>query len=364
MKRVLKLDDFDYELPRRLIAQRPHSPRDRSRLMVLRRKTGTWEHARFADLPDLVSERDLLVLNDSRVLPARLAAVKETGGQIEVLLLDALESQVWRALLKPGRRARAGDLLTVHPELLSIRVLDDPGPPVRQVRLEPAGDLQEVLERVGRPPLPPYIQREVDSRDREAYQTVYAAKPGSAAAPTAGLHFTEALLSRLNHCKITLHVGYGTFQPIVADRVEDHRMHSEYYEVSAESARRDSAPPPGGGARHRGRDHVDPGSGAGSPPPRRRGAGAGMDRPLREVRLRIRSHRRPHHQLSPSPDVTLAPGGGVRRRPAVERELPRGRRSLLSLLQLRRRHAHCLRGRKRKKKSSPTGRRPAASDGK
>ena len=238
MKRVVKLDDFDYELPRRLIAQRPRSPRDASRLMVLRRKIGTWEHARFSDLPELVSERDLLVLNDSRVLPARLAAVKETGGQIEVLLLDALESQIWRALLKPGRRARAGDLLTVHPELLSIRVLDAPGPAVRQVRLEPAGDLQEVLERVGRTPLPPYIQRGVDSRDREAYQTVYAARPGSAAAPTAGLHFTEALLSRLNHCKITLHVGYGTFQPVVADRVEDHRMHSEYYEVSAESARR------------------------------------------------------------------------------------------------------------------------------
>lgn len=238
MKRGLKLDDFDYELPRRLIAQRPHSPRDGSRLMVLRRKTGAREHARFADLPDLVSERDLLVLNDSRVLPARLAAVKETGGRIEVLLLDALEGHVWRTLLKPGRRTRAGDLLTVHPELLSIRVLDDPGPAVRQVRLEPAGDLQEVLEQVGKSPLPPYIRREVDSRDREAYQTVYAARPGSAAAPTAGLHFTEALLSRLNHCKITLHVGYGTFQPVVADRVEDHRMHSEYYEVSAESARR------------------------------------------------------------------------------------------------------------------------------
>ena len=237
MKPVLKLDDFDYELPRRLIAQRPHSPRDGSRLMVLRREAGTWEHARFADLPDLVSERDLLVLNDSRVLPARLAAVKETGGQVEVLLLDALESQVWRALLKPGRRARAGDLLTVDPELLSIRVLDDPGSAVRRVRLEPAGDIQEVLERVGRTPLPPYIRREVDSRDREAYQTVYADRPGSAAAPTAGLHFTQALLSRLNHCKITLHVGYGTFQPVVADRVEDHRMHSEYYEVPAEAAR-------------------------------------------------------------------------------------------------------------------------------
>ena len=238
MKRGLKLDDFDYQLPRRLIAQRPHSPRDGSRLMVVRRKTGAWEHARFADLPDLVSERDLLVLNDSRVLPARLAAVKETGGRVEVLLLDALENHVWRALLKPGRRARAGDLLTVHPELLSIRVLDDPGPAVRQVRLKPAGDLQEVLEQVGRSPLPPYIRREVDSRDREAYQTVYAARPGSAAAPTAGLHFTEALLARLNHCKITLHVGYGTFQPVVAGRVEDHRMHSEYYEVAAESARR------------------------------------------------------------------------------------------------------------------------------
>ena len=236
MKRGLKLDDFDYELPRRLIAQRPRSPRDGSRLMVVRRKDGAREHARFSDLPDLVSERDLLVLNDSRVLPARLAAVKETGGRIEVLLLDALENHVWRALLKPGRRARAGDLLTVHPELLSIRVLDDPGPAVRQVRLQPAGDLQEVLEQVGCSPLPPYIRREVDSRDREAYQTVYAAKPGSAAAPTAGLHFTEALLCRLNYCKITLHVGYGTFQPVVADRVEDHRMHSEYYEVSAESA--------------------------------------------------------------------------------------------------------------------------------
>jgi len=235
---VLKLDDFDYELPPRLIAQHPHSPRDGSRLMVLRRKTRAWEHARFSDLPDLLSEQDLLVLNDSRVLPARLAAVKETGGQVEVLLLDVLEGSVWRALLRPGRRARAGDVLTVDPELLSVCVLDGPGRAVRRVRLEAAGDLQEILKRAGRPPLPPYIEREVDSRDREAYQTVYADKPGSAAAPTAGLHFTEGLLSRLNHCKITLHVGYGTFQPIVADRVEDHRMHSEYYEVPEESARR------------------------------------------------------------------------------------------------------------------------------
>ena len=238
MKAALKLDDFDYELPRRLIAQRPHSPRDASRLMVLRRKTRTWEHARFSDLPDLVSEWDLLVLNNSRVLPARLAAVKETGGRVEVLLLEALEGPVWRALLKPGRRVRAGDRLTVHPELLAIRALDDPGSAVRRVRLEAAGDLQEILEQVGRPPLPPYIRRQIDTRDREAYQTVYADKPGSAAAPTAGLHFTEALLSRLNHCMITLHVGYGTFQSIVADRVEDHRMHAEFYEVPAESARR------------------------------------------------------------------------------------------------------------------------------
>ena len=155
MKRGLKLDELDYELPRRLIAQRPQSPRDGSRLMVLHRKTATREHARFADLPGLVSERDLLVLNDSRVLPARLAAFKETGGRVEVLLLDALEGHVWRTLLKPGRRARAGDLLTVHPELLSIRVLDDPGPAVRRVRLKPAGDLQEVLEQVGARPSRP-----------------------------------------------------------------------------------------------------------------------------------------------------------------------------------------------------------------
>ena len=186
MTPVLKLDDFDYELPRRLIAQRPHSPRDGSRLMVLRRKTGAWEHARFADLPDLVSERDLLVLNDSRVLPARLAAVRKTGGRIEVLLLDALEDQVWRALLKPGRRARAGDLLTVHPELLSIRVLDDPGPAVRQVRLDAAGNLQEVLEQVGRPPLPPYIRREVDSPGPRGLSDRVRRQPGLGGGPDGG----------------------------------------------------------------------------------------------------------------------------------------------------------------------------------
>jgi S-adenosylmethionine:tRNA ribosyltransferase-isomerase len=196
------------------------------------------EHARFAELPDFLSPRDLLVMNDSRVLPARLAAAKETGGKVEVLLMDVLEGPVWRALLRPGRRVRAGHILTVHPDLLSLRVMDDPGAPLRKVRVEAAGDLQEILKQVGQPPLPPYIERKADSEDRAAYQTVYADRPGSVAAPTAGLHFTKGLLSHVNHCMITLHVGYGTFQPIVADRVEEHRMHSEYYEVPPEAARK------------------------------------------------------------------------------------------------------------------------------
>jgi len=244
----MKVERFDYELPSRLIAQRPMVRRDRSRLLVLERTTGAVEHRRFDQITDLVRRGDLLVLNDTRVVPARLVGQKATGGRVELLLVERLEATargaIWRSWLKASRKPEPGSRLA-FPEGVRATVLDRAGADWR-VELESLeGPLDARLEQAGRPPLPPYIRRdddEADTEDRRRYQTVFARRPGAIAAPTAGLHFTESLLARLRdagveQAMLTLHVGLGTFQPLTVERVEDHRMHEERYDLPIAVAR-------------------------------------------------------------------------------------------------------------------------------
>jgi S-adenosylmethionine:tRNA ribosyltransferase-isomerase len=234
----VKVSEFDYFLPRELVAQVPVEPRDASRLLVLCRRSGDIEHARFEDLPRYLDQGDCLVLNDTRVLRARLLGVKETGGAAEVFLLRKIDGDVWEALVRPGKRVKPGSVVEFGG--LRALVVDRTGFGGRIVKLvADDGDVQGAIEQVGRVPLPPYIGTEI--RDPERYQTVYASSTGSVAAPTAGLHFTEALLDRLRRAGVwtvfvTLHVGLGTFQPVKADEVESHRMHPEYFSITAEAA--------------------------------------------------------------------------------------------------------------------------------
>jgi S-adenosylmethionine:tRNA ribosyltransferase-isomerase len=243
----MNVAEFDYELPTELIAQRPAPHRDRSRLLVLDRRTGALDHRQFDELAELLRPGDLLVVNDTRVVPARLAGRKPTGGRVEALLVERLEGAgchgVWRCLLKASRAPTAGTALEFG-KGLRAEVLDREGGEW-VVRLECAeGRLEDVLERVGQAPLPPYIRRGEegpDDGDRERYQTVYARHPGAIAAPTAGLHFTDELLDRvraagIQQVSLTLHVGLGTFQPVSVERVEDHTMHEEWLELSAQAA--------------------------------------------------------------------------------------------------------------------------------
>jgi len=237
---------FDFELPERLIAQTPLPNRSDSRLLTLDRRTGGIGHRRFSDLADLLNPGDTLVLNDTRVIPARLIGVKpDTGARVELLLLKPLENGRWEVLAKPGKKLREGAVVHFgaagpggRPELMA-RVVEVREMGGRVVEFDFEGNFDEVLDRLGRMPLPPYIKTEL--ADRERYQTVYARHPGSVAAPTAGLHFTEELLENIRArgvhiARVTLHVGLGTFRPVTVDKVEDHRMHAEYYSISAETA--------------------------------------------------------------------------------------------------------------------------------
>lgn len=230
---------YDYDLPAELIAQEPVEPRDASRLMVVHRKTGTIEHRVFSDLPEYLAPGTVLMMNDTKVLPARLVGRKETGGRVEILLLRRRQDGLWEALAKPSRRLRPGTELDFGAGLRVV--MEGYGPEgTRLVRLRAEGDELAALARVGEVPLPPYIHRRLD--DPERYQTVYAQHAGSAAAPTAGLHFTPRLLERLasggvRREYVTLHVGLGTFRPVTVERVDDHVMHSEWYEVSERAAR-------------------------------------------------------------------------------------------------------------------------------
>lgn len=228
--------DFDYDLPPERIAQHP-APRGESRLLVLDRE-GPERHRRVRDLPDLLRPGDLLVINDTRVIPARLFGRRPGGGQIEILLTGKAGDREWDALVKPGRRAKPGTVLTLDEGLTAeITEKEETG----RHRLRFSEPIEPHLERLGHMPLPPYIQREDEAEDRERYQAVWARTPGAIAAPTAGLHFTREILDRLaatgvEIAEVTLHVGLGTFKPVTADRIEDHRMESERWEVSETTA--------------------------------------------------------------------------------------------------------------------------------
>ena len=225
----MKTSDFNYELPKELIAQTPLEKRDTSRLMTLDRKTGAWEHHHFYELPDFLYPGDCLILNDSRVLPARLLGQRlPGGGACEVLLLIDRGEKTWECLVRPGRHMRQGSKLSFGNGELTAEVTEVLPDGNRFVRFDYDGIFLEVLERLGKMPLPPYIKEEL--RDRERYQTVYSKVPGSAAAPTAGLHFTPELLERIQEKGIgigyvTLHVGLGTFRPVKEEEITEHEMH-------------------------------------------------------------------------------------------------------------------------------------------
>lgn len=236
----MKVTDFDYELPEELIAQHPVEPRDTSRLMLLDKMTGNVSHrAHFYDIIDEVSDGDVLVFNDTKVIPARLYGHREgSGGKVEVLLLTPCGENRWECLVKPGKKCPIGQVI-VFDERLRGTVVDKTSFGGRIVEFSYDGVFDDIIQEIGEMPLPPYIHEKLEDKDR--YQTVYADKKGSAAAPTAGLHFTPELLERLRAkgvtlAFLTLHVGLGTFRPVSAEDIEDHEMHSEYYVVTEETA--------------------------------------------------------------------------------------------------------------------------------
>lgn len=231
--------DFYFELPKKQIAQRPIEPRDHSRLLHLNKTSGEISHHNFFELPSLLNPGDALIINDSRVLPARLYGVSsDTKAPIEFLLLEEKEKDVWEVLCKPGKRAKIGRLLTFE-NILTAKVIDINEDGSRIVKFSYDGDFFSILDKIGQAPLPPYITETL--KDKERYQTVYSKELGSAAAPTAGLHFTDELLMQLTKKgikigRVTLHVGLGTFRPVKAEKITDHKMHAEHYELPQETA--------------------------------------------------------------------------------------------------------------------------------
>jgi S-adenosylmethionine:tRNA ribosyltransferase-isomerase len=254
----MRVDAFDYQLPSELIAQRPAARREASRMLLLDRQSGTWEDRAFAELPALLRGDELVVLNNTRVLPARLfgkragvhaqspsrkTAREHLTGTVEVFLTRKVESEVWDALVRPGRKMAVGERVLFGGGELEAEILARGELGLRTIRFRSHNDqsVEVNIERLGHVPLPPYIDRPDESSDRERYQTVYARKPGAVAAPTAGLHFTSEILQQIRSCgcetcEITLDVGLGTFQPIHTDTLEEHKVHSEAYEISAEAA--------------------------------------------------------------------------------------------------------------------------------
>jgi len=235
----LKTSDFYYDLPQELIAQTPLLQRDSSRLLVMHKESGAREHRHFADILDYLQAGDCLVMNNSRVLPARLLGQRPTGGAVELLLLTQKEDDVWECLAKPGRKLRAGAEVIFGNGELRATILSETETGNRMVRFHYEGIFLEILEQLGKMPLPPYIKEEL--HDAERYQTVYSKINGLAAAPTAGLHFTEELLDRIKEkgvklAYVTLHVGLGTFRPVKVDDVTNHHMHSEFCMLSEETA--------------------------------------------------------------------------------------------------------------------------------
>ena len=240
----MKVSLFDYHLPEELIAQYPLPERDESRLMVLNRDTRDIQHTTFTQLPEFLSSGDLVVLNNTKVIPARLIGKKgRSGGKVEVLLLSPMGEGLWEALVKRSSRITSGTEVIFGDGRLVAKILGRTETEGRLVQFEHNGDLRGLIEEFGKPPLPPYIKREADDSDRERYQTIYAKKNGAVAAPTAGLHFTEALFARMQARGVTtveliLHVGLGTFQPVRVENVEEHDLHSEEFEITQEAARR------------------------------------------------------------------------------------------------------------------------------
>ena len=240
----MKITDFDYNLPEELIAQKPADKRDSSRLLVVHRDSGKIEHKHFYDIINYLNPGDLMVLNNSKVLPARLFGEKEgTGAKVEFLLIKRIEGDRWETMVRPGRRLKPGDsVMFCQSPLLRADIVDYGADGTRIVEFEYEGIFMERLEEVGSMPLPPYIERSSEEDDKDRYQTVYCKDEGSGAAPTAGLHFTEELLAKAQEkgvelAYVTLHVGIGTFRPVKVERVEDHSMHFEEYHISEESAR-------------------------------------------------------------------------------------------------------------------------------
>ncbi|HFE51963.1 MAG TPA: tRNA preQ1(34) S-adenosylmethionine ribosyltransferase-isomerase QueA [Bacteroidetes bacterium] len=237
----MKLSDFKFNLPEKLIAQYPTEPRDRCRLMVLHRDTQKIEERIFRDIAEYLEEGDSLVVNETKVFPARLIGTKDkTDAEVEIFLLRELEKDLWEVLVKPARKVRVGNKLSVGGEL-TCDVIDNTVSGGRVVRFHYDGDFYEIVERLGKTPLPPYIEREAEDKDREWYQTVYARVRGAVAAPTAGLHFSKELLDELQAkgvklVRTLLHVGLGTFRPVMVEDLSRHKMDSEYYEISEEAA--------------------------------------------------------------------------------------------------------------------------------
>lgn len=237
----LTLEDFDYELPHELIAQTPIKKRDSSRLLELDRKTGEMQDKHFYDIIDQLNPGDAVVMNNSRVMPARLYGVKpETGGHAEVLLLHNTEGDEWETLMKPAKRAKVGTVISFGDGKLTATVTAEKEDGIRMIEFHYDGIFMEILESLGETPLPPYIKEKLDDPDR--YQTVYAKENGSAAAPTAGLHWTKELLQKVQDkgvklVYLTLHVGLGTFRPVEEDNIDDHKMHSEFYRLDEDAAK-------------------------------------------------------------------------------------------------------------------------------
>jgi len=237
----MKTEEFDYYLPENLIAQSPLKNRESSKLLVLDKSKKSYEDKIFSDIIDYLDESDALVINDTKVIPARLIGLKEeTGAKIEILLLKNLHKNIWEALAKPQKRLKKGTIISFGDGLLKAKVTGVLNDGLVHVELIYKGILNEVLDKLGEMPLPPYIHEKLKEKDR--YQTVYAKNIGSSAAPTAGLHFTKDLLSKIEEkgvkiVHITLHVGLGTFRPVVADDIKDHQMHEEYYYVSDDAAK-------------------------------------------------------------------------------------------------------------------------------
>ena len=239
----MHISEFDYELPEELIAQQPLAERDASRMLVLDRNHGSWCDSVFSEFPEHLRSNDVVVVNNSRVIPARLSGHRaETGGAVEIFLVREITPRIWEALVRPGGRLREGARVVFGDGKLIGELLDAPGHELRRVRFDSEGQFQDVISELGSTPLPPYIKRPTgdSSSDRERYQTVYSKSPGAIAAPTAGLHFTDDVLAQVRAkasvAEVTLHVGYGTFEPVRVEDVDQHSVSSERFTISAEAA--------------------------------------------------------------------------------------------------------------------------------